>query len=207
MQALASPNDKYEDLRGTLPGFEKIDLKTLDEVLDKNVRLGKYMFLADMSGQAAVFFSYQTKYMLYDFQAEVKKVIITKTKTPQQAGENFRQRVVQDVLHGRLCCVNFDTMVPELGGYESGSFTHDFVFDASTFMNRETKDYKKILARGEDKDKDGKIGAYEMGEDFGMCFVFNMADPISDDKMAKDLLDEIKHSDKFAKYYIEELPK
>ena len=130
------------------------------------------------------------------------KAILKKSQTKEQVAETLRLRIVKDALYGRMCCINCESTTPTVKDYQDGAFQHDFVFDAAKFMNRETQDYKKILKAGEDKDKDGKAGLYDMGEDFGICFVFNMKDEYMDDKMCKSLLDSIAHIDQFTKIYI-----
>ena len=103
-----------EEERGKIEGFNTFKLSKLVDVVEKEQEAGKYVFLADMTGQAATFFSYQTRFMLYDFHADAKRVIVQKTQTPAEATENFRKHVKLDVASGRMTVVNFETMCPKM---------------------------------------------------------------------------------------------
>ena len=69
----------YYNQRGTLPKFNLFKLTDLEGVVGKEQIAGKYVFLADMSGQAAKYFDYQQKVQVINLGSEIKKIYIRKT--------------------------------------------------------------------------------------------------------------------------------
>jgi len=76
--------------RGCIKNFETIEIKQLADKCNDYQMQSKYVFIADMSGQAKIFFQYQNVWSLYEWHAQVKKCIIYKTQKPHQASEHAR---------------------------------------------------------------------------------------------------------------------
>ena len=68
-----------EDERGKIANFDTIEFKKLDWYLKKAEQEGKFVFVADMHGQANTFLSYAKEYETYQFASDVKKNIVSKT--------------------------------------------------------------------------------------------------------------------------------
>ena len=67
-----------------------------------------------MLGQANTFLNYAHEYETYQFGGDVKKCIVTKTQSFEQASENARKALVSSIRYGKQMVWNFETMVPEM---------------------------------------------------------------------------------------------
>ena len=142
--------------------------------------------------------------MQYDLGIDVRKQLIRKTMSAHEVAENFRSTLKQSILNGHMTIVNFDKTSPNLKSYTYATelFQPELIFDSEKFLNRDTKDYKKILAPSEDEDSSGNKGDYEIHDKFGMVFIADMSGEYADDVIVQSLLDRMPHSEKFSKYYI-----
>ena len=80
-----------EEERGKIPYFKTIEIEELVKTTDAARDAGKYVYIADMSGKAVTFFTYQSKWELYEWHGQVKKAIIKKEQTKKEAAEHFRK--------------------------------------------------------------------------------------------------------------------
>ena len=128
------------------------------------------------------------------FCDDVKHVIIAKDKTHAEVTEDLRKTVVHSVLWGKMPIINFDVMCPTMKDYDSNVFDQSFVFDAARFMNKESKEYMRLVKPGENYDKEKTQDKYEMDPDFGMGFMMTCTkESYLDDENVQNILNEIKH--------------
>ena len=96
--------------------FVTIDIKQIEEHLKIAMEQKKYVFIGDMSGKLATFFSYNQG--TFDLHAEVKKCIIHKKQSKEDVQEIFRSQLVRAIKYNRnedlSWIINFDTMCPAL---------------------------------------------------------------------------------------------
>ena len=64
------------DERGKIPSFDSINLKEIDKYLKDAQKEGKYVFIADMHGNAHNFCTYSDRYVPFEMGSQVKKCII-----------------------------------------------------------------------------------------------------------------------------------
>ena len=187
------------DERGKIPSFDSIVFTDIDKYLTAAQKEGKYVFIADMHGNTHQFMNYSKQYKPYEFGSDVKKCIIQKTQSFEDAQENVRKSLVFNMLRGYTWVMNVEKFVPDFPKYDSKLLPlKDMVFKREALM----AGYKKLLAAGEDKDLQNNVGMYEMHPDFNLCVMQDMSDPMMDDEIVQMLLDAIPNIDEFKKVYI-----
>jgi len=68
--------------------------------------------MADMSGRAKTFFTYQHQWELCEWHTQVKKAIAWKKITKLEAAEWFREKVYNAAFYGREAVFNMANLTP-----------------------------------------------------------------------------------------------
>ena len=168
-----------EGERGQMPSFKTTELRELDMEMTWARENNKYMYIADMHGQAATFFTYNAQ--VFEFHAEVKKAIVHKTQSKEDAAEAFRKELVSAMKYGRPLVVHIKTMVPRFSDYDMKGvlpLENHFFHRQNTFDNA-----KQWLRPHEDKDIFGNEGNFHVNENFNLIILSNMTDPDCDDEI------------------------
>ena len=81
-----------EDERGKIPSFSTIRLADVAECSEATLKVDhKYLFIADMSGKAVTFFTYNSVYTVYELHALAKEVVVHKKRSVADAQEELRK--------------------------------------------------------------------------------------------------------------------
>ena len=99
-----------------MPSFKTIDFRELNMEVNWAEEHSKYMFIADMHGQANTYFSYNAQF--FEFHGEVKKAIIAKKQSKQDAAEELRRQIISAMRCGRHLVIHLSTMVPTFSDYD-----------------------------------------------------------------------------------------
>ena len=187
--------------RGKIKSFTTIKLTDLKAEVDRCTAAHKFMFIADMSGQAYTYFRYNTE--PFELHGWAKRCSIKKEISKEEVSEEFRRQLVNLMRVGNTLVVHLDTMVPQLKTQYDNAILplKDMIFDRPKL----DQNYKQLLKAGEDFDKYKNKGMYSMDNDFNMAILSNMSDPDYDDEILQMVLDQIDHIDDFEKFYVAEL--
>ena len=107
------------DQRGKIPSFDSIPLNKIAQYLTDARDEGKFVFIADMHGNAHTFITYSAEFGPYEFGSQVKKCIIAKTQTFEEASENVRAALVKFMRSGKQMIFHTETMVPDFAKYDN----------------------------------------------------------------------------------------
>ena len=162
-----------EEERGKIPTFESIKLTSLFDKCKQSAEANKFVFIADMTGKAAMACEYGDNTSLNDFQAEVKKCIIQKKQTKEEVQEKLRASFVMNMKAGKVLVINCDSMVPSFkSDYDTKLCPlNDVLFDQDKMYEKDKENYKVILKPDEDKDGQGNKGMYLMKDGFQVVIV------------------------------------
>ena len=136
--------------------------------------------------KCGTYFQYQAT--PFEWHAWVKKCIISKTESKDNASEALRAAFVTSARVGGHLAVNFATMVPQMAEYTKNC-DQKVVFDPVTWYDMEKKGYKNVIKPEEDYDYANNKGAYKPqfeGADSGrFCtyFVVDASDECCDDEI------------------------
>ena len=152
-----------------------------------------------MHGNVNTFMEYSAEYSPYAWCDQVKKCIIAKSQSKEDASENARSQLVKLMKMGKQMFFNCDTMVPTFSDYDNDTLPlKSMVFKRTALM----ADYKKLVKSEEDVDLFGNKGFYEMKPDFNMGVIMNMSKQSMDDGILQMLLDVVPNIEEFKKVYI-----
>jgi hypothetical protein len=199
----ARPRGKEEE-RGKIPYFKTIDLTDLTKATEAAKQAGKYLYIADMSGQASTFFTYQAKWEHFGWHGQVKKAVIKKEQTKKEAAEALRKAIYGSIFYGRELVIDNDTMVPALKTDYDIKDTlplKDMIFHRANFV-ADLKGPKTFLRKDEDVDKDKNQGNFVLDENFNLIMLSNMKDEDCDDEIIQMVLDTIDHVEDWECIYI-----
>lgn len=162
---------------------------------------GKYWFVADMSGNANLFMTYQDKFELFEFGKEDLGVTMN-PQTLEDAQEKTRAAMVKKMRTGGSFVFHMGKMVPEMSKYDSKTLPlKDLIFKRDEMWAH----YNTIVKQNEDVDQAGNKGMFSMHSDFAMGVLFNMADPDTDDaslQMNLDALADVADLKEFEFVYV-----
>ena len=140
-----------EDERGQIPSFGTIQLSQLARACRQGLIQEKYIWISDMTGQAATFFEYQQVWDQYHLHSDLKQCEIHGTMKYSDMVERFRKKLLHAMLHGTQLVINMDTFVCAFREFES---KENLPLTQYFFNRQELFDwYKAILRKEEDKDE------------------------------------------------------
>ena len=194
------PSKGQADERGKIPSFDTIPLTEIHNYLQAAAKEGKFVFIADMHGNCHNFMTYSAEYDTFEFGSEVKKCIIKKTQSFEDASENTRKVLVMKMRSGAHMIFHVETMVPDFSKYDNKILPlKDVVFKRDKLKT----DWKTLVKDDENHDLAGNKGNMALHSDFSIGILMNMADPDTDDEIVQMLLDAVPNIDEFKKVYIE----
>lgn len=138
-----------EGERGKIPSFDTIDFKKLEKYLEDAQKEGKFVYVADMHGQAHSFMTYSDKWAPFEFGSQVKKCVIEKSQSFEDAQENCRKSLIFHMLRGSHWTLNIEKMVPDFEKYDGSILPlKDMVFKREKLF----ADYLTLVKESENKD-------------------------------------------------------
>ena len=172
------------DERGQIPNFDSITLDKIDQYLQDARDEGKFVFIADMHGNCHNFLKYSGEYETFEFGAQVKRCIIAKSQSFEDASENTRQALVINMRKGTQMVFHTETMVPDFTKYDGEILPlTDMIFKREKLMT----DYMTLVKPDEVYQLGGDLkrhyGQYEMYPEFNIAILMNMSKKIMDDEI------------------------
>jgi capsule polysaccharide modification protein KpsS len=76
-----------------------------------NQKNRRHLFIADQTGKMVDSFKYNNYVVLHEVHGEIKRVIISKKQTKEEATQNIREKILNDMRIGRQSVLNIETMV------------------------------------------------------------------------------------------------
>uniref|UniRef100_A0A7S3FTC0 Uncharacterized protein n=1 Tax=Strombidium rassoulzadegani TaxID=1082188 RepID=A0A7S3FTC0_9SPIT len=185
--------------RGNLPDFESIELVKLKELLEEPSYKEQFLYIADMSGQAATYFSYSE--CLFSFHTEHKGVFIAKKQKAEDVAEKLREWIVRCMRKGSTLVIDLDTIVaPFKSQYDKEGTLPltDLIFDREKLQ----KDFLKIVKESEMIDPFGNKGQFFLDNKFRIVLLTNMKEEEFDDEIVQMVLDQLPNQHLFKKIFI-----
>ena len=165
--------------RGKIPHFKTIELAELGHLVEDSAEQGQYLFISDMSGQAATFFKYSGP-LVSQFHGECKKVIVEKSQTKKEAAAALRKDLLHTMRHGRTCVINLDTMICPLKSeyqYPHVLPLEKLIFDRPRLLSR----FKFLIKKEEDFNMLEEKGKFEIRDKFNIIILKNSRNKDCDD--------------------------
>ena len=171
-----------EDEKGKIPNFETHPLTTMENVRKAGQANKKHMFIADMTGKMITGFQYNQYVNLTEAHGEIKKVIIQKSQSKDEAATNLRKAILQDMRQGQQTVLHIDTMVAQWKDYGLKPF---FDYDKCY------AEIMTIIKPEENHDKHNNKDMFAINPDWGIIVLFNNSGEFSDDETVQMNIDEI----------------
>ena len=116
-----------EDEKGKIPYFDTQTITRMEVVRKVNQNVNRrHMFIADQSSVLATSYEYNEHTRMISAHGEIKKCIIAKTQSKEEATANMRKDILSCMRRGEQSVLNIDTMVAMWKEYDMKQF---FDFD------------------------------------------------------------------------------
>ena len=149
-----------EDERGKIPSFETIDFLDLEKKIKDN--MDKYIVIADMTGKAHSFMSYN--YNIHETADDNRRVVIKKDMTIPEVTEKLRGKLVNVINVGKILVYHMKQQVPPVKD-KYDTLSTGLKMSSDVFAKTKTDFLKwcwdnkgKIVKPDEDKGVDGAAG-------------------------------------------------
>ena len=99
-----------EEKRGEISYFTKVDLKDLEKAVKDCIAENKYAVIADLSGKAHTFMSYN--YNMFEVADECKMVFMQKSQTYEDVSAKMRKKIVAVYNSGNIVVFHMKNQCP-----------------------------------------------------------------------------------------------
>ena len=180
-------------------GFRTIRLQQLDIVTEEALRAGQYCLVVDKTEKAAIYFTY--KATLKEFGRDILAVRMGR-KDKREAAEVLRKSLVYCMRAGDRFVIYLDKMTCDLKQEYNipDHFPTEEIFDFDKWRGNDH--YMCVVKTEENHDNENVQGQYFMNSNFQMIVLLTY----TSEEDAVNMMKNIPHSDKMAKYVIVDNP-